>query len=71
MKYSLDIVYKIYNDHGDTIEIGPDPDGLGLTEIRTLTDDGEVGARLCLHKDALDLVIDVLQRRRSELSEAT
>lgn len=50
---------------GDTIEIGPDPDGLGLTEIRTLTDDGEVGARLCLHEDVLDLVIDCLQRCRT------
>lgn len=69
MKYSLDVIYRIYNETGDAIEIGPDPDGLGLTEIRTMTDDGQVGARVCLHEDALDLVIDCLQRSRTPKSD--
>ncbi len=69
MKYSLDIIYRIYNESGDAIEVGPDSDGLGLTEIRTMTDDGEVGARICVHEDALDLLIDVLQRSRPTKSE--
>ena len=64
MKHYLEVVYRICNEAtGDVaVEVGPDPDGLGLVEIRTLTDDGEVGARVCLSEDALELLIDVLQR---------
>lgn len=66
MKCELEIVYRVCDENGgNVIEIGPDPDGLGLTEIRTMTDDGQVGARVCLHEDALELVIECLQRSRA------
>ncbi len=63
MTHSLEIVYRVCNDNtGEAIEVGPDPDGLGLVEIRSLTDDGQVGARFCVTQDALPLLIAALQR---------
>ncbi len=68
MKYSLEIVYKVCNDDtGEVIEVGPDPDGLRLVEIRSLTDDGELGGNICVTEEALPLLIDALQRSLTSL----
>jgi hypothetical protein len=40
MKVSTEIVYKIYNDDdGVWIEVGPDPDGICMVNVRTVGQD--------------------------------
>ena len=66
MRYSLETVYKVCNDDtGEVIEVGPDPDGLDLVEIRSRIDDGTVTSSMTVTKDALPLLIEALTRMLS------
>lgn len=63
--YYEETVYQIWSRvSGERFEVGDDPDGLGLTEIRWVSDDGKVGARLTIPDAALDAVIRALEKRR-------
>jgi len=54
-KYSLECHYEIWNDKtGEHIRIGPDRDGLDLIEIRSMTDDGKIGAVIVLDHEQAD-----------------
>ncbi len=67
MRYSLEVVYKVCNDDtGEVIEVGPDSDGLDLTEIRTRDEKGKLNARIVLSREGLPHLIDALQRRLAE-----
>jgi len=46
-EYSIEYVLQVWNDKtGERLEVSPDRDGLGLVEIRSVTDDEKVGARI-------------------------
>ena len=46
-KYTLETMYQIWNDEtGTHIDIGPDRSCTDLVEIRSYTDDGQIGARI-------------------------
>jgi len=65
MTYSLETVFEVWNDKtGERIEIGEDRDSLGLTEIRSRMDDGQIGARIVLTNEQVPLVIEALQRHQ-------
>ncbi len=64
MRYSLENRFRIHNDDtGERIEIGDDPDGLDLTEIVFITDDGKRGTNIIFTEEGLPLVIEALQSR--------
>jgi len=65
--YSIDTVYQIWNDKtGERIEIGPDPDGLDLVEIRCYSPTGERPQQfVTLNKEQATLVLAALQRTLS------
>lgn len=61
-KYELEIVYQIWdNQHGERIEVGPDRDGLELTEIRYVTPDGKIGNSVTLNEAQKLLLIQALR----------
>lgn len=62
MKYSLEKIYRIHNATcpGETIEIGPDADGLGMVELR-YKDDDKTLARMCVTPNAIPMLIKALQ----------
>jgi hypothetical protein len=65
VRYSLETVYKVCNDDtGEVIEVGPDADGLDLTEIRFRESAApfKVTDRIVFSQEALPLVIEALQR---------
>lgn len=67
MKYTLENRYKVWNDEtGESLEVCPDGDGLDLTEIRSITDDGQIGERVTVTREALPLLIEALQRRLAD-----
>jgi hypothetical protein len=62
-EYELEQLFQVWNNQtGERIDIGPDRDGLGLTEIRTYTDDQKPAATITLTPEQLPLVIEALQR---------
>lgn len=66
-KFETETIHRIYDEHGDYLEIGEDADGLGLVEIRSyskniLTNSYVVGMRIAVHPDAVDLLIAALSR---------
>jgi hypothetical protein len=61
--HSLEVVFQIWDDKtGERVEVGPDRDGLDLTEIRQYTDDGQCTQRITLPKEAVYLLNDALNR---------
>ena len=67
--YELAKVYQIHNNKtGERIEVGEDRDCLGLTEIRSYTDDGEVNQCVVLTQEQLSFVMDALRLRLSDLA---
>jgi hypothetical protein len=62
MKYSMEIVHKIWNDSlGECIEVGPDGDGLGI-EIISKGPDGKPFTHTTIYsEEQLVLLISALQ----------
>ena len=57
MPYSTERVNQIWNDdHGERIEVGPDSDSLDLCEVRSVSDDGVIGARIVMQPEQAVLV---------------
>lgn len=64
MRYSLDTRYRVWDDEcGERIEVGEDPDGLELTEIVWVSDDGKRGTNICFTDEAIPLLIEALTAR--------
>lgn len=64
-KFETETIHRIYDEHGDYLEIGEDADVLGLVEIRSysknnLTAKYDIGMRIAIHPDAVDLLIAAL-----------
>lgn len=62
--YSTEREFKIWNDEfGHRYEVGEDPDGLGLVEIRYVEENGVVGSRINIDREAIPLLIQALQEK--------
>ncbi len=59
MSVKLEIVYQLWMEDGDRIEVGPDRDGLGLVEIRSFMDD-KVETAILLRKEEAKQVSECL-----------
>lgn len=67
MSYTSETIRQIWNDEtGERIEIAPDRDGLGLVEIRFVTDDGVVGQSITGKAEQMRLVALALLDSLSE-----
>lgn len=63
MPYSMETVIEIWDDkNGSHIEIGPDRDALDLVEIRSVTSDNKIEARICFDKEQAMLICEALKR---------
>lgn len=64
MKYSLDERFRIWNDDtGERIEVGDDPDGLDLTEIVFVSEEGKRQQNIIFTDEAIPLLMLALQKR--------
>ncbi len=64
MKYSMDERFRIWNDDtGERIEVGEDPDGLELTEIVYVSEEGKRHENIIFSDEAIPLLIAALQKR--------
>jgi len=61
-QYKLETVYEVWSPQGECIEIGFDREGLGLIEIRLLTDDGRIADRLSFPLGAATLIARAINR---------
>jgi hypothetical protein len=62
MGYSIEKVYKIYNDQlGTRLEIGPDLDGIGCFEMRNYNGKNELESYIFFECDAIPEIIHALQ----------
>ncbi len=59
MSVKLEIVYQLWMEDGDRIEVGLDRDGLGLIEIRGF-DNSKVETAILLDKELAKQVSDCL-----------
>lgn len=61
MRISVEHIIRIFDDDtGESIEVGPDSDGLDLIEIRRQSKDGKVTQNLILHPDEVKHVAEAL-----------
>lgn len=68
MKHSLEHRFHLWNDdRGERVEIGDDPDGLEMTEIVFVTDDGMRGNPINFTEEGLPLLIEALTLRLQHL----
>lgn len=50
--YSMEVVINIWNDGtGERITVGPDSDGLGLVQIRSILSDGKIERDIAMPKE--------------------
>lgn len=62
-RHSLEMKFQIWDDdHGERIEIGEDPDGLDMMEIRQRDTDGKILASIRMNEESVPLAIEALQR---------
>lgn len=70
MSFSAETVIQVWNDeHGDRVEVGPDRDGLGLVEIRSYTDDNQIGSRITLAPEQAVLIAEAILKLYGEKHE--
>jgi hypothetical protein len=70
MKYSMEQRFRIFNDDtGERIEVGEDPEGLGMIEIVWVDELGKRGTNIIFTEEALPLLIDALNRRLELMKE--
>lgn len=62
-RHSLEMKFQIWDDdHGERIEIGEDPDGLDMMEIRQVDPSGKILARINFDEKVIPLAIEAMQR---------
>ena len=59
MSVKLEIVYQLWMEDGDRIEVGPDRDGLDMIEIRSF-DGGKLETAILLDKEPAKQVSECL-----------
>lgn len=63
MPYSMETVIEIWDDkNGCHIEVGPDRDGLDFIEIRSVTSDNKIEARISFDKEQAALIFQALKK---------
>lgn len=66
--YTMELVRKIWNDKsGESLEVGPDSDGLDLVEVRSRDDQGKIQNRFAMTPEMAKLVSDAIAACASEL----
>ncbi len=66
--HSFQAVYQIWNDQvGSRIEIGPDCDAIGLTEIHYVGSNGTKENPILVNQDELRMLRDAIDRRLEDI----
>lgn len=58
--YNMDCVVRVWDEHGDRVDVCEDADALGLIEIRNVASDGKVSQRVSFPREAVPHVIKAL-----------
>ncbi len=66
---SLDLHMRLYHtEHAaDYVEVCPDPDGLGMVEIRQVSDDNQIGSRILVSLENVDDLVTALKTVRNHM----
>ena len=69
MAYEMELTHRIYSDDGFFYELRPDPDGLGIVELRYFEDgdDKEPKQAISLTEESISLVIRALEVQLSQM----
>lgn len=72
MAYEMELTHRIYSDNGYVFEVRPDPDGLGLIEVRYFEDSASTLPRqaITLTEESIPLIIKALQVQLTQIKEA-
>lgn len=72
MAYEMELTHRIYSDNGYVFEVRPDPDGLGLVELRYLEDSASTLPRqaITLTEESIPFIIKALQVQLMQIKEA-
>lgn len=72
MAYEMEMTHRIYADDGFVFEVRPDPDGLGLVEIRYFEDSASTLPRqaITLTEESIPFIIKALQVQLAQIQEA-
>ncbi len=68
MPAKLEVVYQLWLEDGDRVEVGPDREGAGLIEIRGF-DSEKIESAILLDKDLAKKVSDCLLCVLSDMEE--
>ena len=71
MSYEIEMTHNIYSNCGYYFEVRPDPDGLGLVEIRYFNsvDEKEPRQNITLTEDSIPLIIKALESQLRQIQE--
>lgn len=69
MAYEMELTHRIYSDGGFMYELRPDPEGLGIVELRYFedVDDKEPKQSVTLTKESIVLIIKALEVQLSQM----
>lgn len=69
MAYEMELTHRIYSDDGFFYELRPDPDGLGIVELRYFedVDDKEPKQVVSLTEESISFVIKALEVQLSQM----
>ena len=72
MAYEMELTHRIYSDNGYVFEVRPDPDGLGLVEVRYFEGSASSLPRqaITLTEESIPLIIKALQVQLMQIKEA-
>lgn len=72
MSYEMELTHRIYSDAGYVFEIRPDPDGLGIVELRYFEDAASSLPRqaITLTEGSIPFVIQALETQLKQIREA-
>jgi len=69
MAYEMELTHRIYSDDGFFYELRPDPDGLGIVELRYFedVDDKEPKQSVSLTEESIIHIIKALEVQLSQI----
>lgn len=69
MAYEMELTHRIYSDDGFLYELRPDPEGLGIVELRYFedVDDKEPKQSVTLTGESIVLIIKALEIQLSQM----
>lgn len=71
MAYEMELIHRVYSNDGFYYELRPDPDGLGIVELRYFedVDDKEPKQSITLTSESISLIIKGLTVQLAQIQD--